>query len=194
MKTSYPLFNGRYTLHVGAKGGLKVYSNLTDKLMKVYGGEGKFCNLIAIKGEQSASYCLKDLLSSCVDGTTPQPLSEKEVNTYLGVIDFYIENIQEYFPRKEVITAFKGIPEGERLHCTVEVEGEEYDTSISRSRANWNKVNGFVKESYTVNIYNSTKKGYSTYQLPWEEGEMLHISDWDSLPLEVIKKIKEKVL
>ena len=80
----YPIFNERYIVVIGERGGVKVVSNVGNgTVLKVYGRKKdnlRFVNLTVEKGSQAQSYRLSDLGSYALkEIQTIEPLTESEV-------------------------------------------------------------------------------------------------------------------
>lgn len=82
----YDVFDGRYRVVVGVRGGITVYSNVSNnqhKPMRVYGRDKKglrYVNLTSVKGGVAEGYSL-DALKDFVTGISEdlKPLSEEEI-------------------------------------------------------------------------------------------------------------------
>ncbi len=76
----YELFKGRYSVEVGARGGVSIYSKVAhNKKLKIYGKHKdcyRYVNLTQCKGGDTGSYSLVDVVSHCVDGKELIPLEE----------------------------------------------------------------------------------------------------------------------
>lgn len=98
----FDIFNNqRYELHIGKRGGLKVYSLLSKKYMttqcKVY-----VC-LIKDKGGKAEPYLLKDIEESYKEGIEVAPMSDKAMQLVIDNCDKELQELINCIPCNEDI-------------------------------------------------------------------------------------------
>lgn len=83
----YNLFDNRYKVVIGDRGGVKVFSNVAyGKELKVNGKQRdnlRYVNLTALKGGNSSAYSLESIKQYCIEGVQLNPLTECDILTIL---------------------------------------------------------------------------------------------------------------
>lgn len=89
MSNTYSLFDGRYSVEVGKRGGVIVNSRAKQySPMKVYGKQKdgiRFVNLIEDKEQGYKSYSLESIKNHLIDGTELVPLSDDDISSAMSV-------------------------------------------------------------------------------------------------------------
>ncbi|CAH9014067.1 conserved hypothetical protein [Vibrio phage 277E43-1] len=150
----YPLFDNRYTLAIGSRGGLTVNSNIAHKpkAMKVY-GKGKeglrFVNLTPEKGGDVYSYCIDSLKQFVLKGGDIIPLTESEVMSILTTCKppTLLDKVEDILKLPKEYDQ-----QGNLSYVEVLEDFTRYYT-----RNDWkNASNGFLKYNYKVTTMYST--------------------------------------
>ncbi len=149
-KEEYSILDGRYSVEVGARGGVSVYSNVAHgKKLKVYGKHSdnyRYINMTRFKGGDTNSYSLVDVLAYCVDGGDLVPLCEGELQEMIRGVKapVILEDVVSIEALKEDRDTYGNVVYVEEL--------EHYTRRYQRINQN-TYSNGFLKFSYKTSTY-----------------------------------------
>ncbi len=149
-KGNYDVFEGRYTVEIGKKGGVSVYSNVAHgKKLRVYGKHKdnyRYINMTRFKGGDTNSYSLVDIVSYCVDGVDLVPLDEDELQEMINGVKApdILEDVAAIEALKKDRDSYGNVMYIEEL--------EHYSRRYQRVDQT-RYSNGFLKFSYKTSTY-----------------------------------------
>ncbi|ALM62215.1 hypothetical protein AXI64_gp223 [Vibrio phage qdvp001] len=99
-KKEFKIINDKYTVLIGDRGGVEVYSNYRVKPLKVYGKKKdgvRFVNLTVDKIEGPLPYDIEHIKESCLNGSRLQAMTEEEVKQALKRDDLpeLLDNVED---------------------------------------------------------------------------------------------------
>lgn len=181
----YQLFDGRYNVVIGDRGGVTVYSKATRKPLKVYGRKTngiRFVNLTPVKGAVAESYNIEAIKVHVLHHDPLFALTQEEISYHL--------KRDEQPPLLNDPEVIESLPE-EKEGVFTEYNGtwiREYKKACF-----YKTSNGYLKYCYYVSIHNTTDGITTTNKTDiFTDKSQIVIRDLSSLPDDVLKEVEKE--